>query len=221
MKLYKFRPLANNTDLDHLKEILETGQFWCSKFQDLNDTMEGIYRFLNYTEKKEHHINLIYVEKTRYKICSFSNEKAFSNPIMWGYYANGFRGVAVEVEVGIEEVKEINYVDNTLGFEGVNIKDEAVEILTTKLSLWGHEYEYRFLEQSERNKIKIGNVTGLYFSDPYEIAHNRNDIVQNSNKIREYLKIKERILGIARQNNIAVHSVSIEKNEVIKVNPQE
>jgi hypothetical protein len=52
---------------------------------------------------------LILGAKAHYKICSFSDEKAFSNPIMWGYYANGFRGVAVEIEVCGEEVNKIKY----------------------------------------------------------------------------------------------------------------
>jgi hypothetical protein len=221
VKLYKFRPLADNTDFDRLKEILETGQFWCSKFQDLNDPMEGVYRFLNYTERRARLINLIFGEKASYKICSFSNKKAFSNPIMWGYYANGFRGVAIEIEVYRFKINKIKYEDEIQGFEGSNPNIVAKRILTTKLSMWEHEYEYRLLEQSERNKIKIGNITGLYFGDPYEIAHNRNNIVEDSNNIREYLKNKKRILDITRQNNIAVHSVSIEDNEVIKVNPQE
>ena len=102
MKLYKFRPLANDRDRDYLKEILETRKFHCSKFQDLNDPMEGIY----YAADRANIIDLIFKAKARYKICSFSNEEAFSKPIMWGYYANGFRGVAVEIEVSEKEVKK-------------------------------------------------------------------------------------------------------------------
>jgi hypothetical protein len=218
VKLYKFRPLANKNDFKYLKDILETGEFWCSKFQDLNDPMEGIYRFLNYTENRAGLIDLIFVEKARYKICSFSHEKAFSNPVMWGYYANGFRGVAVEVEVGIEEVKKIKYVDKSPGFKRGNTNDVAVKILTTKLSLWRHEYEYRFLRHSEMNKIIIGKITALYFGDPYGNAHNRKNIVEDSKNIRDYLKYKKAILNITREKKIAARSVTIDNDKVIKVN---
>ena len=45
VKLYKFRPLADDRDFERLKEILKTGKFYCPKFPDLNDPMEGVYRF--------------------------------------------------------------------------------------------------------------------------------------------------------------------------------
>jgi len=228
VKLYKFRPLADDQDFERLKEILETGKFYCSKFQDLNDPMEGVYRFLNYTENRAGLIDLIFGEKARYKICSFSNEKAFSNPIMWGYYANGFRGVAVEIEVREKEVKKIKYVDDIPGFKGENLNDEAVKILTTKLSPWGHECEYRFLKKSYDNQHKIGNITALYFGDPYEKAHNRNNIVENSKNIRDYLEFKKGILNITKEKELNVYSVKldvcsvkIENYKVTKTIPDE
>jgi len=217
MKLYKFRPLASDTDFNRLKEILETGKFYCPAFPDLNDPMEGVYRFLNLTENRAALIDLIFKEKESYKICSFSNGKAFTNPIMWGYYAGGFKGVAVEIETCRGEVKKIKYVNNIPGFEGVNPNKEAVKILTTKLSLWGHECEYRFLKKSYDNRHKIGKIMALYFGDPYERAHNRNNIVENSDAIRKYIEFKNEILNIARQKNLVVHSVTIDNEKVIKV----
>ena len=47
MKVYKFRKLTNESDLDRLKGILETGNFWCSNFWDLNDPMEGVFSTYN------------------------------------------------------------------------------------------------------------------------------------------------------------------------------
>lgn len=101
MKLYKFRPLANQTDFDRAKAILETGCFWCSKFFDLNDPMEGVYKGIkNY-----------FAEKDRYKICSFSGKKAFRDPVMWAYYANGFKGMAIETAICNEtKVKAMEYI---------------------------------------------------------------------------------------------------------------
>ena len=231
MKLYKFRPLANSQiddDFKRLREILETGEFCCSKFSELNDPMEGVYLFSNYTEDRAHLIDLIFKAKESYKICSFSNEKAFSNPIMWGYYANGFRGVVVEIEVSEEEVKIINYVDKIPKFAGLNPDENAVEILTTKLSLWTHEDEYRFLKKIPENKFKIGNITALYFGDPYENVINKPDITENSNAIKTYLELKNEISSIADRKKINVHHVkldvhpvTIENYKVIKMPPDE
>jgi hypothetical protein len=181
--------------------------------------MEGVYRFLNYNENRKVLINSIFHEKESYKICSFSDEKAFSNPIMWGYYANGFRGVAVEIEVNRDEVKKMEYVDEIPCFEGVNPNDEAVKILTTKLSPWKHEYEYRFLKQNEQNEIKIGNISALYFGDPYEKAKNKEDIIQNSVAITQYRTFKDDILKSMK--GINTHSIKIENCQVTKVKPND
>ena len=86
VKLYKFRPLANNKDFRRLKSILKTRKFHCSKFTELNDPMEGVYNFSDYDNRPEA-IGLILGAKASYKICSFSSEDAFTNPLMWGYFA--------------------------------------------------------------------------------------------------------------------------------------
>lgn len=154
VKLYKFRPLSNNRDFKRLKSILKTGKFWCSKFSELNDPMEGAFTALNASNVSEI-IDSIYNEKERYKICSFSNEEAFSDPVMWGYYANGFRGVVIEIEVCSTEVKQIEYVDEISSFEVLNPDMKVKKILTTKLSPWKHECEYRFLKKAIVIRLKL------------------------------------------------------------------
>jgi hypothetical protein len=172
VKLYKFRPLANDTDFDRLKSILDTGEFWCSKFSGLNDPMEGAFTLLNRPNASKI-IDSIYDEKESYKICSFSGEGAFSNPLMWGYYANGFRGVAIEIEIDKNEVKQIEYVDEIPSLEKLKLNNLTAEkILTTKLSPWSHECEFRYLKKDFDNLLKIGRITALFYGDPYERAKN-------------------------------------------------
>lgn len=60
--------------------------------------MEGGYSYLT-TAENEIATPDVFTEKNAYRICSFSGEKALSNPAIWGYCANGFKGVAIEVEV--------------------------------------------------------------------------------------------------------------------------
>ena len=43
LALYKFRTLGSNDDLKRIKDIIENGEFWCSKFYEMNDPMEGVY----------------------------------------------------------------------------------------------------------------------------------------------------------------------------------
>ena len=209
VKLYKFRPLANKQDFKRLKSILKTGKFWCSKFSELNDPMEG-----SFTASNAEIIDSIYNEKEIYKICSFSNEEAFSNPIMWGHYANGFKGVVIEVEISSAKVKRIEYVDEIPSLEAFDPQEKVEKILTTKLLPWKHECEYRFLERGNTNRIKIGKITALGFGDPYERARNKENIVRNSSVLKEYLELKNEILEIVK--DLEVYSVKIENCKVVK-----
>src|SRR3989344_8601879 len=165
--IYKFRPLATQDDFDRAKNILETGHFWCSKFSELNDPMEGAFHAS--TIKK---IDEALEQKMHYKICSFSGEKAFEEPTLWGYYANGFRGIAIEVECEDTKVRKINYKENIKSINNTSID----EILTTKLDPWKKEEEYRFLVESDNNFHKIGKIKAVYFGDPYNRATNKSNI---------------------------------------------
>ncbi len=201
MKLYKFRPLATEQDFDRLKSILKTGEFWFSKFSNLNDPMEGSFTVLDHPRPSEI-IDLIYNEKECYKICSFSNKRAFSKPIMWGYYANGFKGVAIEIEIKKAEIKQINYVKNIPTVKTSDPDCEARRILTKKLWHWKHEGEYRVLTKAkdDNDKVKIGKITALYFGDPYERADNQSKIIENSDILRKYINFKDGILKFLQES---------------------
>ena len=147
IKLYKFRPLANQDDFARAKAILETGHFWCSKFSELNDPMEGVFY------GPANVIHDIYIKKCRYRICSFSGEKTiddsfenpFENPSMWGYYANGFKGMVIEIAVDKEKVRKIKYDDKIANLKNLTDGDKIETILRTKTTAWEHEVEHRFL----------------------------------------------------------------------------
>ena len=64
MKLYKFRSLTSEEEFERATQIIETGIFWCSKFSELNDPMEGVFR----TSRNSGLIQEIYAEKISYKI---------------------------------------------------------------------------------------------------------------------------------------------------------
>lgn len=201
MKLYKFRALSNCEDFCKIKDIIEEGKFWCSKFMDMNDPMEGVYKSNGEDEKQ---ITEIYNGKQSYTICSFSGEEGFKKPIVWGYYANGFKGVAIEIEIEKEKVVPINYeireVDNT----------KIIDILTYKLKCWKHEDEYRFLDEKAENKVKIGNIKKIYFGNPYNNVYNEEMIKKDNKKLQEYLFKKAELETLLRSKNIPFADVTIE-----------
>src|SRR5262245_53411237 len=109
----------------------------------MNDPMEGVYR-TDRSVATDEMIQQLFSEKSRYTICCFSGEKALKHPAMWGYYANGFRGLAIEVEIPRAMVEQITY---SAKLEEIDPLDPPAlrirEILCTKLNAWQHEHEYR------------------------------------------------------------------------------
>lgn len=220
MKLYKFRKLTNKKDFDHLKQILEEKLFWCSKFYELNDPMEGVYQvsgkkgvdiFKKIKENQE--------VKEGYKICSFSSIKGFLNPAMWGYYTNGFKGVAIEIEVGVScgnlkkigNVEEVKYRDKLPSSES-----EVKTILLYKSAAWEHEYEHRFLIESDDKKHEIGNIKSVCFGLPYGNTVNSEGIQSKIKDFEKYIAYKDRIKKIVENTKIECCDVEVENGVVIK-----
>lgn len=191
MKLYKFRQLTSCRDLERIIEILETNKFHCAKFYEMNDPMEGVY-ISTVQSKIDENLN----GKNKKRICSFSSEKGFENFAMWGYYANGFKGIAIEIEVDESIVKKVKYEDEVPETENVE------EILTTKLKYWKHEAEYRFITENNEDKCEIGKITKIYFGSPYENLTNSNQIIPKSKQILEYKKYKEKLEKFLKENKI-------------------
>ena len=193
MKVYKFRSVTNEQELQRLKEIVGTGRFWCSSFSTLNDPMEGVFTVFDRSRIAD-----IYDKKKSFKICSFSRKEAVSNPALWGYYAGGFLGVAIEVEVSDSEVHEVHYVSDIRYIE--NQSDEIVKtILTTKLFPWSHEAEFRFLAENVPNSNVIGAITALYVGNPYGNVVNQQDIIADNLQLETY---KSRINDLITCSNI-------------------
>ncbi len=196
MKIYKFRPLINGTDFCRLKRILEKGEFWCSNFWELNDPMEGVFSIDYFKEDGNKIINKIYDEKAGYKICSFSGDdksgEGFHSPLMWGHYAGGFKGVAIEVEA---EIKRVKY-----HCPSPHLEKEVEKILLAKNLVWEYEKEYRFLKKSKNNLEKIGKITAIYFGNPYGNIDNSGEIQKNK-IFQKYLVFKEEIINIIKGLN--------------------
>lgn len=211
MKLYKFRSLSNEDEFKRVKKILESGEFWCSSFWELNDPMEGVYL----TSRGVHFIDKIYKSKSKYKICSFSGKKGFNEPTLWGYYANGFKGVAIEIEIPVVKINKINYGSELPDFSDNHDSDETAKmILTSKLKSWEKEDEYRFLSVGKDNFHEIGKITSIYFGNPYANTINRN-VTYEKDIIMNYLTKKDKLAEVAEKHKIPLHNVHIKTNEIV------
>lgn len=157
LPLYKYRSLY---DLKRFIDIFINRRLYAAKYLELNDPMEGQFRFdINLPSNIRHEISL---ERASKRICSFSKDG--NNGLMWSLYADSHKGCVIKLKVTSKSGKlyEVRYTQ-TLPFiskvtDTVNIVDS---ILTTKSQPWEHEKEIRWIglnPQSSFVKIKIEEV---------------------------------------------------------------
>lgn len=199
-KLYKFRPLASEDDLQRGIQILCEKKFWHSKFRDFNDPSEGIFSIKDAVNLKKI-IEKLYSEKESYVLCSFSAREGFLNAALWGYYANGFKGYVVEVEVGDTSVlAEVRYMKK-IKYGGRKSREtyDVLKILTRKFQAWKHESEYRsIIKEKEAGLHEVGKITAVYFGSPYHNVENREIIYEKSATLKEYGERRKRLLAVAK-----------------------
>lgn len=221
LKLIKFRSLANEVDLSRAIKTITTGEFWCAKLWNMNDPMEGVYS----TSNREI-IPKLFTEKNKYVICSFSDnsddnipKKPIENPLLWGYYANGFKGIAIEIEVDESNVKKVDYISRTdidKLIENRSLdEDIAREIITKKLKCWNLEYEWRFLKDSNEGSYTIGKIIQVYIGRPYITTENYKEIALNSNALKNYLGYQETIENHCDSYDVDVQYANIGKNNKV------
>ncbi|MBU0734410.1 MAG: DUF2971 domain-containing protein [Proteobacteria bacterium] len=144
--LYKYRSLEN---FKFVVDILVNSRLYAAKYSDLNDPMEGFYRYEN-GGLPDDLIKKIDGAKETIKLCSLSRNP--DNPLMWAHYANGHRGFVVGVEVDIER-----YLLRQVKYEGPkyvrNIsqrgdEETAIKVLCHKYKVWSYEEEERVFVSS-------------------------------------------------------------------------
>lgn len=183
LQLFNFRSLASEPDYDNAVYVVNTGKFWCSKFSELNDPMEGVYTIGN-SIRSEDMTEKLYGEKCKYKLCFFSGKRALRNPAMWGYYAGGFKGIVISICIEDDAVRKVAYAPQPLHIEAGGVTIERV--LTTKLTHWKHEDEYRYLSTEVECGQRIGDIEAIYMGNPYGNACNRSNVYADSESLQRY-----------------------------------
>ena len=154
--LYKYRSINNTL---FLLDILVNRRLFASKFNSLNDPMEGhfIYRSSKIGLDLLKEIRLL---KKELRICSLS--KKANDTLMWAYYGDGHKGVAIGVEVAdnVEyDIRPVKYRERTVFFSKEMDAEEAVKkLLSTKLLPWEHEQEVRVLTYENYVDVKIKKI---------------------------------------------------------------
>lgn len=169
VKLYKFRSFS---PLEHLLDILVHRRLHCAKPGELNDPFEGVYLSALYADpahlfgKSVFELSVLGPGQdakrivsakslsglegaTDLRVCSLS--ATLSDLRLWSLYADGLRGVAVEIDVPTASAHRVNYVPK-LPEHGMGILSSRVDpmkVLKTKTSHWRHEKEFRIIQTDE------------------------------------------------------------------------
>lgn len=149
---FKYRSLEN---WDHILDILINNRLHAAEFGKLNDPMEGLFRYdPDVADQKL--LNRIVQVKRQLKICSLSETS--DNELMWSYYANGHKGICIEVELKPKiTVTQVDY-SGISTLQPSYDENHVYEILSKKEHFWAHEQEYRVISNAERIPITIRSV---------------------------------------------------------------
>lgn len=151
--LYKYRTIEN---FQFFVDILLNERLFAAPYFDLNDPMEGHFRYLSDDVFTPEIINSIKSEKGKVRICSLSRRSDI--PLMWAHYTNGCRGVVIGVDID-KNLNDLRPVKYGHGVFGAVHKDGPVEtakrILTYKNEIWAYEEEERIFTTGDVKFIKV------------------------------------------------------------------
>lgn len=115
--------------------------------------MEGLFEYPESTKKE--YIDAIVEGKKKLRICAFSKDR--KNILLWAHYADGFKGVCIEVD--LKERKLVDYETVAVEYSSHRVSfsnnarrlvDEMPRIiLSKKSSVWKYEKEVRTLSRDE------------------------------------------------------------------------
>ncbi|ANM30766.1 hypothetical protein ABI59_16035 [Acidobacteria bacterium Mor1] len=156
--LYKYRTLDN---WKFLMDIVLHRRLFAAPFRDLNDPMEGRYRYRG-DEVSRAFRRALSESKNYWRICSLSRNPV--NTLMWSYYGGGHSGVALGVDVAEDpEVRvEPVFYDNEINIGEDHLHrdplDVAVEVLSQKQYGWVHEDEVRVFSPQPFVEVQLREV---------------------------------------------------------------
>lgn len=164
-------------------DIVLNERLYCAHFSELNDPMEGMYvavtcfRPFPFPQRSVQHVSSIsnlYEHEKYCRICSLS--ASFGDIRLWSNYADGHRGVVIEVDFEGHEkdVRCIDYLKELEKYGGSTILGGPFpqRILTHKTIHWEYENEFRILHPEAYYPIS-GRVTAIYLgqkvSEPHQV----------------------------------------------------
>jgi hypothetical protein len=196
VKLYKYKSLTN---LWHVLDLVLNRRLFCADWRTLNDPLEGRYELFLGVKDAEHQVYMLEgIKKTRdeYKIASLS--ATATNFLLWSHYADGHKGVAIEVDVpeNHPDLTQVIYSPFSSVFTRLaELEEDMRHLFNGKTPEWEYEKEYRIITKkryfnlpSEPSRILIGpkaqedqvELPRKILSDRIEIVETELDELQGT-----------------------------------------
>lgn len=115
-----------------------------------------------------------------FRISSFSKNQ--SNPLMWGHYADGMRGVCIEYDIDEKDLNKVEYEEcysvDVLRVLARETEDEVKKTFLRKNPYWEYEKEYRMIRVGESYyPLEKGRLKKIYFG--YKCHEDKADFIKN------------------------------------------
>jgi hypothetical protein len=194
MLAYKFRPPSQ---LKYALDIIRKKRLYCSDWEKLNDPMKGIFRYSYRSDERslyDEFVRILHRKKKRLLVCSLS--KTFDSHLLWAHYAEGFRGLAIEVELPDDSpsIQPIKYreVPINVCFDD-NFPPTREEILSSKYVDWEYEGEVRILQPEKWyplstpvRRVIAGQRMGPDLFEQLRLTCQRRNIILSRTRIQNY-----------------------------------
>jgi len=141
------------SNLWYVLDIAVRNRIYCAHWAQLNDPLEGHYEFY-FRRKDDPRLTQIKdalrANRDRHRIASFSEDP--SNFLLWSHYADGHKGIALEVEIDEDDpcLTKVLYSE----FYSVFTEDDDLtlnhpHVFNGKTPEWAYEKEWRIITTSE------------------------------------------------------------------------
>jgi hypothetical protein len=159
--LYKYRSI----NWKFLEDIVINRRLYAAPFRTLNDPMEGLLYLFDKSVSTRYRRS---VDRSRHRLNICSLCECRNKTLLWSYYADGHKGVAIGVTVlhqrspRVDEPAEVTY-DMTVNIDPATIRSKlpgavAKRVLSQKLSYWVHEGEYRVFTTQRYVPVEIREI---------------------------------------------------------------
>jgi len=183
--LYRYRSLKSGV----AREIgsIKQGYLYCSRFREMNDPMEGLFRTSSRLKGRQTNRSEIYAAALDLGLASFTEMNA--SELMWAHYANNYAGICVGYQAnrlmrGLGE--NVSLIRMAYGDRPPRVstrdarepKKAAKKILAHKKDNWAYEREWRVLGDCGRVEYGSQNCVSRIYLGARITSEHRRTLVQ-------------------------------------------